>query len=179
MDEDSIKDKVLAWPETREIAGFLVLTGLATVIPLLIHIQWFTGPLVNALLILLLFLVGRKAALLACFIPSLMALAGGLLPPVMAPALPFIMLGNVLFVVSIDLLRSRLGNADMAYWAGVFLGSLLKFTLIFCAVRFLLPGLLDRFFPAKVLELLSWPQLYTALLGGAIAWLVLKAIRRI
>ena len=54
----NVKEKVMAQVNTRAIAQFLGLASVATILLFFIHLQWITGPLVNAILIILLFLVG-------------------------------------------------------------------------------------------------------------------------
>ncbi|MCD4762172.1 iron hydrogenase, partial [bacterium] len=88
----NIKELTATKVNTRAIARFLALAGVASALPMFIHLQWLTGPLVNAILILALFLIGIRSALVLCMIPSLMALASGLLPAVLAPVVPFIMI---------------------------------------------------------------------------------------
>jgi len=95
------EEQTMARVNVWAIAQFLGLAGVATLLPFFIHLQWITGPVINAILILILFLVGIRSALVVCLIPSLMALAGGLLPAILAPVIPFIMISNVIFVLSI------------------------------------------------------------------------------
>ena len=97
-----IQEQVAEKVDVAAIAQFIGLAAIATFLPFLIHIQWITGPVINALLILILFVAGIRAALLMCLVPSVMALAGGLLPAVLAPVVPFIMIGNVIFILSVD-----------------------------------------------------------------------------
>lgn len=159
-------------------AQFLALAGLATALPFFIHLQLLTGPIVNALLILLLFLVGIRAALLVALIPSMMALAGGLLPVVLAPAVPFIMISNVLFILTIDQFYNLIKNEQKGYWLGVILGAALKFIFLFASVSFITKLVLKKELAATVAQMMSWPQFATALAGGVIAWAVLKWLKR-
>src|SRR3989339_550766 len=92
------KEKVLTRVNMVVIVQFLGLAGLASVLPFYIHIQWITGPVINAILIIALFLLGIRSAFLFCLVPSLMALSGGLLPPILAPIVPFIMIGNIVYI---------------------------------------------------------------------------------
>jgi hypothetical protein len=163
----------------RTAVQFLGLASVATVLPFVIHIQLLTGPIVNAILILLLFLVGIRSALLISLVPSIMALAGGLLPAPLAPAVPFIMLSNVLFILTIDQLRYRFNDEQKGYWAGVFVGAGLKFLLLYFSVQFIVRLLLKKELAAAVTQLMSWPQFLTAVAGGAIAWGFLKWLKKI
>lgn len=161
------------------IAKFLGFAGVATFLPFYIHLQWFTGPIVNAILILVLFLVGIRSALLLCLIPSLMALTGGLLPAVLAPVVPFIMISNVLFVIVIDWFYNNFKNETKAYWLGVIMASSLKFIFLFSSVNIIGRLLVKQELTIKVAQLMTWPQFATAFTGGMIAWAVLKWLKRI
>lgn len=174
-----IKDETLARVNIREISIFIVLAGIAMFLPFFIHLQWFTGSIVNALLIIVLFIVGIRSAMVLALVPSLMALAGGLLPAVLAPVVPFIMISNVIYVLVIDWQYNNSKSTSKGYWAGVIAGSLLKFLFLFASVTIIVKILTKQELAVKVAQMMSWPQLFTALAGGAIAWAVLKWLKRI
>lgn len=161
------------------VAQFLALAGIATIVPFFFHIQWATGPMVNAILIIALFILGIRSAFLLCLIPSLMALAGGLLPPVLAPIVPFIMISNVLFVFAVDYFYRNHQNAIKGFWIGLAAGASLKYLFLYFNTQLMASLLLKQELAAKVAMLMSWSQLATALAGGAIAFAILKALKRI
>jgi riboflavin transporter len=173
------KAKLAEKINTQELSGFLILISLATLLPFFIHLQWLTGPLVNATLILILFLTGRKYAFLACFIPSLMALAGGLLPIILLPIIPFIMLSNVIYVFSLEMIYNNLKSNVWGFWVGVFSGSLLKYIFLYLATYLIAQIILKQILPGPILTMMSWPQFITALFGGMIAWIFLRWLKRI
>ena len=79
--------------------NFLILLAAATGAPLIgIHSQWLTGPIVNMALILAVFIIGIRGALLIGILPSTIALGTGLLPTVLAPMIPFIIISNFLLI---------------------------------------------------------------------------------
>lgn len=156
------------------LTRFLALSGIAIVLPFYIHTQAFTGPIINAIFVLALFAVGIRGALTICLIPSLMALSGGLLPAVLAPVVPFIMISNVIFVLGIDFLFNRMENKKIAYISGVVLGASLKYLFLLSSVGFITRLLLKQELAVKVAQMMSWPQLTTALLGGFLAWIILR-----
>ena len=162
----------------KAMAQFIGLAGMAMILPFFIHLQWLSGPIVNALLILILFIVGIRSALVVALVPSLMALAGGLLPAVLAPVVPFIMISNAIFVLSIDRIYDWSKNSASGYWSGVLIGAVLKFSFLYLSVSWISKLLLKKDLAIKVAEMMSWPQLITAILGGAIAWLILKWLKR-
>lgn len=119
-----------------------------------------TGPLVNFMLILSTALAGTSAGAAIGMITPGAALLLGIIPPPLAPAIPFIMFGNFFYCLLFGLLRS---NGKTGAVMGLLLGALLKFSVIAGAARFLLQ------IPSPVSEILAVPQLFNALLGGAAA----------
>lgn len=174
-----IKELVMEQINIRVLLKFIVLAGIALFLPFFIHLQWITGPVINAILILILFLVGIRSALVVALVPSLMALAGGLLPAVLAPAVPFIMISNVIFILSIDWFYKNAKDIVRGYWLGVLIGSILKFIFLFFSVNFITKLLIKQELAIKVIQMMSWPQLATAFLGGMIAWIILKWLKRL
>ncbi len=159
-------------------ARLILLLGLAFLIPFYFNIQWVSGPLINAILIIILFLSKRSTAFAASFIPSLAAIAGGLMPMAILPMVPIIIAGNILFIFIIDLIYNRSKDGIKGYWYGVGLGSMAKFIFLGLTVNFFAPIFLKNILLAKIINLFSWPQLATALSGGVIAWAFLKWLKR-
>jgi len=178
IEKEGGKEMEVEAVNVRTAVRFLGLASVATALPFLIHIQLLTGPIVNAILILLLFLVGIRAALLVALIPSMMALAGGLLPAVLAPVIPFIMISNVLFILTIDQFYKVVKDEQKGYWLGVILGAALKFIFLFASVGFITKLILKKELAGVVTQMMSWPQFATAVAGGVIAWVVLKWLKK-
>ena len=174
-----VKENTLARVDAQAIAKFLALASVATVLPFLIHLQWLTGPIVNAILIITLLLVGIRSALVLCLIPSLMALSGGLLPAILAPVVPFIMISNVILVLSVETAYNYFKNANFGYAIGVIVGAGLKFLFLFSSISIISKLLLKQELAVKVAQIMSWPQFATAVIGGMIAWVVLKWLKRV
>ena len=174
-----INEKILEQVNVRSTTQFLLLSGIAIIMPFYFHLQLVTGPLINAIFILVLFLVGIRSALILCLIPSLMALAGGLLPAVLAPAIPFIMISNAIYVISIEYLFKNSKEEIKGFWTGVIIGSALKFIFLFLSVNIIVKLLVKQELAAKVAQMMSWPQFATAIAGGIIAWFILKFLQRI
>ncbi len=159
------KEKILT------LVQFSVLVGVATVAPLLLtHQQAITGPIVNATLFISVMLLGARYAILIGLIPSLVALSVGLLPIVLAPMVPFIMMGNTILILIFDYFKEK------NYWYGVILASVLKFLFLFGASSFVMNLILKKEIATKVATMMSWPQLFTALAGGIVAYLFLKML---
>jgi hypothetical protein len=94
--------------------------------------QAFTGPLVNAALFTATAVVGIAGGVFIGAVTPWVALAVGILKPVLAPAVPFIMLGNASLVATTGLLWQR--NRYLAVAAA----SLVKFAVLGGSVRYLL-----------------------------------------
>ncbi len=171
------REAALEQINAKSITQTLGLLLSISFLPFFIHIQFISGPLVNALLIVILFLCGVRTAVLAAVIPSMMALAGGLLPVLLAPVIPFIMISNIIFIFVIDWFYKNTLDTGRGYWFGVVVGALLKFTFLFISVNFISRLLLKHELAAVVAQMMSWPQLATAILGGIIAWAFLKWLK--
>ncbi|MDD4901929.1 MAG: hypothetical protein PHE24_02225 [Patescibacteria group bacterium] len=174
-----IQEQAAVKVDAAAIANFIGLASVVTFLPFIIHIQWITGPIINALLILILFIVGIRAAMLMSLIPSVMALAGGLLPAVLAPVVPFIMIGNVIFILSIDYFYRAAKSQFNGFWIGVVVGGALKYLFIWFNANLMISLILKKEMAVAAARMVSWPQFATALAGGAIAWVILKWLKRI
>ncbi|HTW96459.1 MAG TPA: ECF transporter S component [Candidatus Methylomirabilis sp.] len=174
-----IQEQAAEKVDVSVIAQFIGLAAVITFLPFLIHLQWITGPIVNALLILILFIVGIRAALLMSLVPSVMALAGGLLPAVLAPVVPFIMIGNAIFILSVDYLYRAAKNQFNGYWIGVIAGGALKYLFIYFNTNLMINLLLKKSLATAVMQIVAWPQMATAFAGGMIAFVILKRLKRI
>lgn len=173
--KNSALTKTLSIPDTGVMVKFLSLAIVATFLPFFIHLQWVTGPIVNAVLILALILVGIRSALIIALIPSVIALSSGLLPAILAPMVPFIMISNVILVLSVDWFYRNMKNGQVGYWTGVGIGAMLKFLFLFASVDVISRLLLKKELAIKVAQMMSWPQLATALAGGVLAWVFLRS----
>lgn len=176
---NEIRIKVSALADTLPITMFLGLSSVAIVLPFFIHLQWVTGPIINAIFIILLFRSGIRSALTLCLVPSLMALSGGLLPAILAPIVPFIMVSNVIFILTIDWFNQNLQEINQRYWYGVILGATFKFAFLLASIKLITPLLIKQDLADKVAQIFSWPQFATAVTGGMIAWIILRWLKRI
>ncbi len=174
-----VKEKTAVKIDTKQMAKFLTLAGLAIFLPFYLHIQLLTGPIVNAILILTLFLVGMREAMIVALVPSIVALGRGLLPPVLAPMVPFIMISNVLFIITIDYFYNNIKNNEKGYWVGILSGSLLKFLFLLVNTNLIVTLVLNKNLAAKIAQITGVAQFATAIAGGFIAWFILKWLRRI
>lgn len=147
------------------LAQFAVLLAIVCFAPL-INNQLITGTIVNASLLIAVVLLGMRGALLLCLLPSLVSLWFGLLPMVMAPMVPFIILGNIALVYVFDLLRKK------NFFLGLIPAALLKFSFLFLVSNFVISLFIKQAVADKIAVMMSYPQLITALAGGLVAYLL-------
>ncbi len=152
---------------------FTALVGIATFAPLIgSHQQLITGSIVNATLFIATWLLGPQLAILVGLVPSLIALSVGLLPPVLAPMVPFVMMGNTILILTLDYFRKK------NYWVAAVSASFLKFVFLAGTSSLVISLLLKKEVAQSVALMMSWPQLLTALAGAAIAYILLRGLKK-
>ena len=166
---DSSQSQVLSSSWSQSLS-YLSLLFLSIFLPSLINQQAITGPLINAILLIAAVQLGLSSAITIGLIPSVVALSRGLLPLALAPVVPFIMLSNALYVI----LFAQFKNTSFSL--AVLLAAVSKFVLLYAVSQGLLASLLPQQFLSSASQMMSWPQLITALVGGLIAYLFLKGI---
>lgn len=151
----------------RWLTRTAILLALTVVVQMFGWPQLVTGPLVNAMLLLACIFVSPSSAVIIGLTTPLVAFSRGILAPPLAPMIPFIMLGNAVFVVLFSLLRRRSSWGEIM---GILAGAVAKFAVLALAVQFLTK------LPPLVAKAMQWPQLLTAIIGGAVALAVAKAL---
>jgi hypothetical protein len=149
------------------LSQFVALVGIATVVPLF-HQQMITGPIVNATLFAAAIILGTQMGVFVGLIPSIIALSVGTLPAPLAPMVPYIMLSNAILILAFNVFRER------NYWLAVGVASLLKFAFLWATSSVVIGLLMKKELAESVALMMSWPQLLTALLGGALAAVFLR-----
>ena len=152
------------------LTTFAVLLAVAILAPLL-HSQLITGTIVNAVLFLATATLGWTAAIAIGALPSLIAAMAGTLPSPLIPMIPFIITGNAILIATFYLLKNK------NYWLGAIIASVLKFLFLYSASATLFQFLLSQKLAPQMALMMSWPQLYTAVLGAIIAYLCLKVLK--
>ncbi len=155
--------------------------------------QLVTGSIINALLFISVSTMGIESAFLLCLVPSLISIYTGLLPLALAPMIPFIITGNALLVLVFSrlalapvksvpqsgTLSARSGQFNgVKFWLGAVPAALAKFVFIWITGTILANFVLHSIVK-NVLLMISWPQLATAIAGAAIAFVFLKAIKKV
>lgn len=149
-----------------------VLLAIALTVQLMHLPSYFTGPAINAVLILAAIFVGISGGILiGCITPGV-ALIMGIIPPIVAPLVPVIMIANAVLVLVFNLLAQT--NRYLAFISA----ALAKFAVFYIAIKYLLQ-LFSIKIPAPVLVTFQVPQLYTALLGGLAAVIIARYLGQV
>jgi riboflavin transporter len=153
------------------LVNTLIILGVAVIVPMF-HNQFATGPIVNAVLFISTVLLGLEKTLFICLIPSVIAMSVGLLPPVLAPMVPFIMISNVLMVFVFFYTKK------INYWVGMVSASFVKFLFLYITSFAVVNLVVKKDLATAIVSMMSWPQLLTALAGGVLAYFFLKFIKK-
>lgn len=172
-----LHEKYLEKVNAKWLTQFLTLSFVAIFLPFFIHQQVITGPIVNAILILALFLTGLRSALLISCLPSFMALAGGLLPTVLMPTIPFIIVSNMLFVLVINFISNKSkdsGITEKNYFLGTLSAAVVKFVFLLLSVNIIAAFFIPGNLVATVGKMMGIMQLLTAIIGACLAYPIVK-----
>ena len=177
-----MKRKVLWLTETAVLLALLVTLQAVTKA----FGQLVTGSCVNALLAVACLFGGLGCGLTVAVISPVLAFLLGIAPQILT--VPAIMVGNVLYVVVLHLLA---GGDRKPLWRqalALISASAVKFCALYGIVAGLICGLLSESLLAsgalkapmlKVLPVsFGVAQLFTALIGGAVAMLMVPVLRR-
>jgi K+-sensing histidine kinase KdpD len=88
--------------------------------------QFFVGPVVNAILLITVYTCSTKWGSIAAVLTPILAYLVGQLLPLMAPFIPFIMLGNLVYVLIFGLLK----NNKYGIYIGVLLAAFVKYLVL-------------------------------------------------
>ena len=150
---------------------FVLFVAIVTIAPLL-NQQIITGSIVNATLFISVATLGVSATMMVAMLPSAIALSTGLLPPVLAPMVPFIIIGNTLLILIFSWLYKK--NDLLA----IIFAGIIKFVFLFTTSSVVINLLLKKAVASQVALMMSWPQLLTALIGGGIAVVYLRSMNK-
>ena len=138
--------------------------------------QFVTGSCVNAVLAIAVLTCGIASGLTVALISPFMAFLLGI-GPALIYIVPAIAVGNCIYVLLLHLLYKK------AIWqraVGLFTAAVAKFAALYLLVSVLLCNIL----PLKPMQIktfqatFSWPQLVTALIGGAVALAIVPVIKK-
>ncbi len=148
--------------------------------------QLVTGSCVNAVLAVTVLLAGLPSGLTVALISPVLAYLLGIAPQILT--VPAIMAGNSVYVFLLYILADRSGKKPFRQAAAWLTAALAKFITLYAIVVGLICGVLSESLLASgamkppMLTALpatfSWPQLFTALIGGAVALLIVPVLRK-
>ena len=147
--------------------------------------QYVTGSVVNCLLAVTVLVAGPCSGLCVAIVSPVLAYLLGIAPNILV--VPAIMVGNAVFVAVWYLLsgRNRHIARQLAAWisaaAAKFLVMYAVVVWLFCdilAKQLLASGMLKPPMLKMLPGMFSWPQLVTALIGGAVALSITPVLRK-
>lgn len=169
----------------------LFITQTAVIIAALIATQfvtrslstWVTGSLVNFILILSALMVGTAGGLIVAAVSPFFAFFLGIGTPIIA-IVPCIALGNMSLVLIYSLFMQRLPGKlhDVIKWIiTIPTAAVIKFLLLYVLVVRVALSVIPEIPPkqaAGISTAFGLPQLFTALIGGTIAFIIVPLIKK-
>ena len=148
--------------------------------------QLVTGSCVNAVLAVSALVGGLSCGLVVALCSPVLAFLLGIAPQILT--VPAIMVGNTVFVILLSLLADKSGKKIVKQVIAWVAAAAAKFAALYAIVVLLICGVLSEsllaagVLKAPMLKALpatfSWPQLFTALIGGAVALIITPALRK-
>lgn len=170
------------------------ITETAVMLALLVALQALTKPLgqlvtgscVNAILAVTVLVAGLGSGITVALISPVLAFLLGIAPQILT--VPAIMVGNTVYVVLLYVLAGRDSKKIVRSIIAWLVAAAAKFAALYAIVVWLICGVFaEGLLAAGTLKepmlkalpaTFSWPQLFTALIGGAVALLIVPALRK-
>ena len=147
--------------------------------------QLVTGSCVNAILAISVLVGGLSSGITVALVSPVLAFLLGIAPQILT--VPAIMAGNTVYVVLLYVIAGNSKNIVRKVVAWV-VAAAAKFAALYAIVVGLICGVLSsNLLAAGVMKepmlkalpaTFSWPQLFTALIGGAVALLIVPVLRK-
>jgi predicted transglutaminase-like protease len=166
-----MKELILKKENVLTLVKFGVLLSVVLIAPFFGN-QLVTGTVVNMTLLLTVLFLDLRFAVLVSIFPSLIALATGTLNPALAPAIPFIITSNILFVSIFSYFKNR------NYWTSILISSFAKFSFLYLSSLFIFEIILKKEIANMLSTTMGSFQLLTALSGSILAYFVYHLIDR-
>jgi len=176
-------NKKLRWITETAIMLALLVTLQALTKPLG---QFVTGSCVNAILAVAALAGGLGCGITVALFSPILAFLLGIAPQILT--VPAIMAGNAVFVTALHFLADRSGRRILRQIVAWLAAATAKFGVLYAMVVWLICGVLSESLlaagalkPPMLTALpatFSWPQLITALIGGAVALAMVPALRK-
>ena len=170
------------------------ITETAVMLALLVTLQALTKPMgqlvtgscVNTVLAVSALVGGLSCGLVVALCSPVLAYLLGIAPQILT--VPAIMVGNCVFVILLSRLADKTGKKPVKQLIAWIAAAVAKFAALYAIVVGLICGVLSESLlaagtlKAPMLKALpatfSWPQLITALIGGAVALLIVPVLRK-
>ena len=170
------------------------ITETAVMLALLVSLQALTKPMgqlvtgscVNTVLAVSALVGGMSCGLVVALVSPVLAYLLGIAPQILT--VPAIMVGNCVFVILLSCLADKTGKNIVKQVITWIVAAAAKFAALYAIVVGLICGVLSESLlaagtlKAPMLKALpatfSWPQLITALIGGAIALIITPVLRK-
>ena len=170
------------------------ITETAIMLALLVSLQALTKPMgqivtgscVNAVLAIAALVGGLGSGLTIALISPVLAFLLGIAPQILT--VPAIMVGNSVYVLLLCLLADKSGQKPVRQFVAWITASAAKFAALYLIVVKVICGVMSASLlasgalKAPMLKALpatfSWPQLFTALIGGAVALMIVPVLRK-
>lgn len=172
----------------------LWITETAVMLALLVTLQALTKPMgqlvtgscVNAVLAVSALVGGLSSGVVIALVSPVLAFLLGIAPQILT--VPAIMAGNTVYVVLLSVLSDKAGKNLMKQIIVWIAAAGAKFATLYAIVVWLICGVFSEgllasgMLKAPMLTALpatfAWPQLFTALIGGAVALLITPVLRK-
>ena len=148
--------------------------------------QLVTGSCVNAILAISALVGGLGSGLTVALVSPVLAFLLGIAPQILT--VPAIMAGNCVYVLLLSLLADKTGKSLLKQGIAWILSAAAKFAVLYLLVAKLICGVLAQslldagVMKAPMVQALpvtfGVPQLFTALIGGAVALVMVPLLRR-
>lgn len=148
--------------------------------------QLVTGSCVNAVLAVTVLVAGLYSGIVVAVISPVLAYLLGIAPQILT--VPAIMAGNAVYVVLLFFIAGKDSRKLVRQIFAWLAAAVAKFAALYAIVVWLICGVFSKgllesgALKAPMLKALpatfSWPQLVTALIGGAVAMLIVPILRK-
>ena len=148
--------------------------------------QLVTGSFVNAVLAVTVLVAGLFSGITVALISPVLAFLLGIAPQILT--VPAIMVGNTVYVILLSLIAGKNSKQYIRQVAAWICAAAAKFGVLYGIVVWIICGVFsEKLLASGVLKepmlkvlpaTFSWPQLITALIGGAVALLIVPALRK-
>ena len=173
-----MRNKSVLWITTTAVFIALLIGMQVATAPLG---QLVTGSLVNLILIVAVMTGGFTSGLTVAFVSPVFAKLLGVGP--LWAIIPFIIAGNVVLILAWHFMgKIKLSNRHIVRFVSLIVAALCKYIVLFVGiVQVAVPLFLNlpEAQRAVVSKMFSFPQLLTALIGGALATAILPVLEKI